>query len=65
MSELMDAMTFSTIFSAFVAYFVYWYGKESLKSVEKKHGSEDYYREESMKVDERSEEFLYRRITTK
>ena len=64
MSELLDAMTFSTIFSGFIAAFVYYACKSSLKSVEKKHGSEDYYREESMKIDEEAEEFLYKKITT-
>ena len=64
-SEIFDAMTYSTIFIIFVTVFAYTSFKGSLKTVEKRHGSEEYYREGSMKVSDESTEFLYKRITTK
>ncbi|MBP5686019.1 MAG: hypothetical protein J6W72_06340 [Candidatus Methanomethylophilaceae archaeon] len=65
MDEIIDAMTFSTIICGIFAGTLYSMLLASLKSVEKKHGSEDYYREGSMNVSDRSEEFLYKKITTR
>ena len=65
MEEIVDSMIFSAIVSAFIASSVYYTCSTSLKTVERKHGSEDYYREGSMTVEVEEEEFLYRKVTTR
>lgn len=65
MDEIIDAMTFSTLICGIFAGTLYSMLLASLKSVERKHGSEDYYREGSMNISDRSEEFLYKKITTR
>lgn len=64
LDEIIDAMTYVTLFCIMIAVIVYESLKDGLKSVEKRHGSEYYYREGSMDISDESEEFLYKRITT-
>lgn len=63
--ELLDAMVFAGIICLIIEEFIVFWFKSDLQSVESRHGSDDYYREGSMKVDEAEEVFLYRKITTK
>ena len=60
--EMVDYMCLALVISAVVSYSVYYYFSSRLRSVEFREGSEEYYREDSFKVDEKDEELLYRKI---
>lgn len=53
------------IFSGIIAAVIYGYYKSQLKSVEYQHGAQHYYRDGSMNLKVKQDQFLYKRTTSR
>jgi hypothetical protein len=53
------------IFSGIIAAVIYAYFKSQLKSVEYQHGARHYYRDGSMNLKVKEDQFLYKRTTSR